>query len=311
MQAGTTERLPPLTALRAFEAAGRHLSFANAAAELHVTPAALSQQIKSLEAHLGAAVFRRLNRRVELTDIGRSLMPGLSDGFEALQTAWAGAVRRLSKQHLTVTAGPAFMASWLAPRMARFVTAHPDIELRFTASLRMLNFERDEIDLAVRFGRGDDAGYFSEELFVDWATPMVAPELAARLKQPADIFSLPMIGQDSSGKLAQYEQWDAWCAALDLDVSKAHGPVFTTPDAALTFAENGGGVVLGRITLAEHLLRAGRLVAPLPYAIRRDLRHRLVCPAGIERAPNVIAFREWIRHEMAALASWSEGRVFI
>ncbi len=304
------DRLPPLNALRAFEAASRHLSFANAAAELHVTPAALSQQIKSLESHLGAPVFLRLNRRVELTDIGRMLAPVVSEGFDTLLAAWSAALRRVEKQHLTVTAGPAFMAGWLAPRMGSFVTAHPEVELRFTASLRMLSFERDEIDLAIRFGAGDDEGYFSEELFVDWVTPMVAPNLAERIKSPQDVGHLPMIQQDSGGMLQDYERWNAWCDVFNVQKND-DGPVFTTPDSALTYAVNGSGVVLGRLSLAQHLLQAGQLVMPLRESLRRSLRYRLVCPLGKEQDQNVQVFRQWIKGEMAALENWSEGRLFV
>ena len=118
-----SDLLPPLTALRAFEAAARHLSFQDAAAELHVTPAALSHQIKSLEDRLSAPVFTRYNRRVELTDLGKALYPGLREGFESLQTAWLAALRQRNHKQLTVTAGPAFMASFLAPRMSDFVLA--------------------------------------------------------------------------------------------------------------------------------------------------------------------------------------------
>ena len=122
-----SDRLPPLTSLRAFEAAGRHLSFAQAAAELNVTPAALSFQIKSLEENLGQQVFRRLNRAVELTEAGRALLPGCTDGFEALRTAWRAAQRLNDTNTLTVTAGPAFTAKWLAPRLFDFAQAHPEI----------------------------------------------------------------------------------------------------------------------------------------------------------------------------------------
>ena len=302
-------RLPPLNALRAFEAAARHLSFSNAAAELHVTPAALSQQIKSLEAHLGAPVFLRLNRRVVLTDIGRMLSPKVSDGFETLQVAWSVALRRVKKQHLTVTAGPAFMAGWLAPRMGGFVSTHPEVELRFTASLRMLNFERDEIDLAVRFGAGDDEGYFSEDLFVDWVTPMVSPHLAEQIQVPADVAKFPMVGLDSGGQLHDYERWDTWCELYGVEKNTG-GPVFTTPDSSLTYGVNGDGVVLGRISLAQHLLEAGQLVMPLKQSLRRNLRYRLVCPIGVEKERNVRVFREWIKAEMTTLEAWSTGRVF-
>ena len=144
------ERLPPLTALRAFEAAARHMSFAKAADELNVTPAALSYQIKALEADLGTPVFRRLNRAVELTEAGRALAPGASDAFATLSAAWRNTKRLNNSDVLTVTAGPAFTAKWLAPRLYDFAQAHPEIELRFHASLRLADFDRDEVDVAIR-----------------------------------------------------------------------------------------------------------------------------------------------------------------
>src|SRR5690606_21298403 len=139
-----SDRLPPLTALRAFEAAARHLSFARAAEELNVTPAALSFQIKSLEQDLGQPVFRRLNRAVELTEAGKGMLPGASEAFSALRAAWS-AGRRVGDGHLlTVTAGPGFTAKWLAPRLFLFARKHPEIELRFSASYRLMDFGRDD-----------------------------------------------------------------------------------------------------------------------------------------------------------------------
>ena len=145
-----SDRLPPLTALRAFEAAARHMSFAQAAAELNVTPAALSFQIKSLEEHLGAPVFRRLNRAVELPAEGQALRTGVHEGFDLITTAWRSARRQVQSNVLTVTAGPAFTAKVLAPRLFEFAQAHPDIDLRFSASLRIMDFVRDDIDATVR-----------------------------------------------------------------------------------------------------------------------------------------------------------------
>ena len=305
------DRLPPLNALRAFEAAARHMSFADAAGELNVTPAALSQQIKSLEAHLGAPVFLRLNRRVDLTDEGRALMPGVADGFSAIRGAWAAAQRRIAAQHLTVTAGPVFLSSFLAPRMDAFVQAHPEVELRFAASLRMLSFERDGIDLAVRFGPGTDAGYFSEVIFEDWATPMCAPHVAEGIASPADVLRFPLIVQDSGGPLQAYERWDTWCGAVGEPLPAARGPEFSAPDGALSYAAGGGGVVMGRISLAEHMLETGRLVMPVPQTLRRGLRYRIVCPEGFETSRNAVMFREWLRDEIAGLARWETGRIFV
>ena len=148
------DRLPPLTALRAFDAAARHMSFAQAAAELNVTPAALSFQIKSLEEHLGTPLFHRLNRAVQLTEAGHALAPDAQAAFETLSAGWRAALRTQDHQSLIVTAGPAFTAKWLAPRLFEFAQAHPEIELRFSASLRIMDFARDNIDVAIRFGAG-------------------------------------------------------------------------------------------------------------------------------------------------------------
>ncbi len=301
---------PPLTALRAFEAAARHMSFAGAAGELHVTPAALSFQIKSLEAHLGAPVFIRLNRKVELTEVGAVLAANLSDGFEILQNAWGAALRKLDQKHLTVTAGPIFMSSWLAPRMSGFVLAHPELELRLTASLRFLNFQRDDIDLAVRFGTTSDAGYFSEPLFQEWATPMMAPELAKRVHSFQDLNGMTFIQQSSQRNLAALEEWKYWCEAVGIATPTSFGPKFSTPDAAMSYAINGGGVVMGRASLAQSHLEAGRLVAPFAQCIRPAYYYRLVCPIGTEITPAVQTFRDWIRQEFKSLEALSEGQEF-
>ncbi|KAB7615306.1 transcriptional regulator GcvA [Amylibacter sp. SFDW26] len=305
------DRLPPLTALRAFEAAARHMSFAEAAAELHVTPAALSFQIKSLEEHLGAPVFRRLNRRVELTDIGAGLVPGVQEGFEALQAAWSNALRRLDQGHLTVTAGPAFMAGFLAPRMSKFVTAYPDLELRFTASLKILNFQRDGIDLAIRFGPSSDEGYFSERLFHEWATPMMSPELAYSINTLDDLRNHTLIRQTSGDILSSIESWTEWFKATDTKGTSTRGPQFSSPDSALNYAANGGGIVLGRVSLAETYLNSGRLVAPFKEVMHKEHYYRLVCPLGMENDPNVVIFREWMREEIKSLDDFSKGRVFV
>ncbi|MEM7440429.1 MAG: LysR substrate-binding domain-containing protein [Pseudomonadota bacterium] len=305
------DRLPPLNALRAFDAAARHMSFSLAAAELNVTPAALSQQIKNLEAHLEAPVFRRLTRRVELTEVGRLLAPGVAAGFETFLSTWSATLRRVASEHLTVTAGPVFLSSFLAPRMDAFVQAHPEVELRFAASLRMLSFERDGIDLAVRFGPGVDEGYFSEVIFEDWATPMCTPEMAARINSPADILKLPMIQQNSGGRLEAFESWMQWCKAVGLETPKAAGPEFSAPDGALSYAAGGGGVVMGRVSLADPHLAAGRLVLPLAQTIRRGLRYRIVCPLGFEGSRNAVLFRDWLRAEVAQLDRWLPGRDFV
>ena len=192
-----SDHLPPLTALRAFESAARHMSFAKAAEELHVTPAALSFQVKALEQHLGAPLFVRLNRAVKLTEAGKTLAPGASDGFQALTAAWRATRRLQDHTTLTVTAGPAMTAKWLAPRLYDFARAHPDIELRLAASLRMVDLERDAVDVAIRFGYGADDGLYSVPVRKEWLTPVMSPELAEKYRTPESLKDAPLIFDDS------------------------------------------------------------------------------------------------------------------
>ena len=241
-----SDRLPPLTALRAFEAAARHLSFAKAAAELNVTPAALSYQIKSLEEHLGRPLFRRLNRAVELTEAGRTLSPGATEGFRLLAEAWRSLRRQADSDVLSVTAGPAFTAKWLAPRLFDFARAHPEIDLRFTASLRLMDFDRDEIDVAIRFGVGPDTGLYSLPLAREWVTPVMTPEMARDFPSPESLRDAPLIHDDSIAFLSPPCDWPAWFRAMGVDFTPEHGARFSQADHAVDAALAGAGVALGR-----------------------------------------------------------------
>ena len=305
-----TDRLPPLTALRAFEAAARHMSFAKAAAELHVTPAALSFQIKNLEEHLDAPLFRRLNRAVELTEAGRTLRPGVEDGFAALTQAWR-ATRRLSDGNaLTVTAGPGFTAKWLAPRLFAFAGANPDIELRFSASLRLMDFGLDDVDVAIRFGQSDDEGLHAVTLIEEWLTPMVTPRLAADLEGPADLAALPLIHQDDIAFLRPPVGWPQWFDAAGVEAPTMAGPRFSQADHAIDAALAGAGAVLGRISMAEGHLREGQLVAPFDLSLRANARYRLVHPPGHEARPAVARFTEWVLAETESIRALEATRRF-
>ncbi|RVT82217.1 transcriptional regulator GcvA [Rhodobacteraceae bacterium CCMM004] len=291
------DRLPPLTALRAFDAAARHMSFAKAAAELNVTPGALSFQIKSLEEHLGQPLFRRLNRAVELTAAGRALAPGAAAGFETLNAAWRAARRTANSRALTVTAGPAFTAKWLAPRLFAFAQAHPDIELRFVASLRIMDFERDEVDLAIRFGQSHDDGLFSRPILREIVLPVMAPELAGEIRTPEDLARAPLIEQTDILFLDPPIDWPAWFRAAGLTPPVPSGPRFSQADHALDAAAAGAGVALARLSLAFGQLREGRLVAPFDMALETDAQFRLTCPQGNEVRPAVRDFMDWIGSE--------------
>lgn len=305
------DRLPPLTALRAFDAAARHMSFARAAKELNVTPAALSFQIKSLEHHLGQPLFRRLNRAVELTEAGRMLAPGAAQGFQTLTSAWVQTRRLQDNRTLTVTAGPAFTAKWLAPRFYDFARAHPDIDLRFSASLRVMDFERDEVDVAIRFGHAPDPGLFVEPLAVEWLTPVMTPELAARYPRPEDLRHAPILFDESLDFLDRSCDWAGWFRAAGVDFVPDHGVQFSQADHAIDAALAGAGVVLGRRALVVKDLHEGRLVAPYRLAITLEAQFRFLCPLGLQDRPHIKAFRDWIWQEIAKTAEVSERLSFI
>lgn len=305
-----SDRLPPLTALRAFDAAARHMSFARAADELNVTPAALSFQIKSLEEHLGQPVFRRLNRAVELTEAGRALAPGCADGFTTLTRAWRAAQRIADHHSLTVTAGPAFTSKWLAPRLFGFAQENPDIELRFSASLRIMDFGREEIDVAIRFGQSSDEGLFSRTLIREWVTPMMAPALAEGVSAPADLAGLPLLHQDDTAFLRPPLNWDTWFHAAGLPPPEPGGPRFSQADHAVNAALAGAGVILGRISLAEQHLRDGQLVMPFRLSLWTNAAYRLVCPDGTETRPQVARFTDWIEGQTSSIHRLSEDRDF-
>ncbi|MFA3917180.1 transcriptional regulator GcvA [Ruegeria hyattellae] len=302
------DRLPPLTALRAFDAAVRHMSFAKAAEELNVTPAALSFQIKSLEEQLGQPVFRRLNRAVKLTDAGRTLAPGTADGFAALQTAWQ-ATRRLQDNNttLTVTAGPALTAKWLAPRLYDFAREHPEIDLRFSATLRVVNLERDDVDVAIRFGYGPDEGLYSVPVRKEWLTPVMTPELAAQFPTPESLTDAPLIHDDSIGFLKPPADWPTWFRAVGIDFTPTHGAHFSNADHAVDAALAGIGVALGRRAMILKDMIEGRLVAPFKIAIETAGHFRFLCLPGAEMRPQIAAFRDWFVTEIEKTAHVSDA----
>lgn len=306
-----SDRLPPLTALRAFEAAARHMSFARAADELNVTPAALSYQIKALEADLGTPVFRRLNRAVELTEAGRSLAPGASDAFATLAAAWRNTKRLNNNGVLTVTAGPAFTSKWLAPRMYEFAQAHEEIELRFLATLRLVDFDRDEVDVAIRFGLGHEKAVYSRPLIREWMTPMMTPAMAEKIDSPAKLAGATLIHDDSISFFKTPADWGAWMQANDLEIDTSHGPRFSQADHALDAAIAGAGVVLGRVSLATRALDAGRLVAPFEVGLIADAQFRFICPLGHEKRPHIAAFEAWVMNEIQASRRFEKGRRLI
>lgn len=305
-----SDRLPPLTALRAFDAAARHMSFARAAEELNVTPAALSFQIKSLEDHLGAPLFRRLNRAVELTEAGLALAPGADEGFRALSMAWQQARRVLDTTSLTVTAGPALTAKWLAPRLYEFARAHPEIDLRLSAGLKMVDLRRDGVDVAIRFGYGTDAGLVSQPARAEWLTPVMTPDLYARFPTPEALRRAPLIYDDSISFLQPSCDWPTWFRAVGLEFTPGSGTHFSHADHAIDAACAGLGVALGRRPMIIKDVMEGRLVAPFKIAIETEARFRFLCLPEAEERPQIKAFRDWFFAEIEKTAHmWDDFEI--
>lgn len=297
--------LPPLNGLRAFEAAARNLSFAKAAEELHVTPAAVSYQIRTLEDQLGVKLFRRLNRAIVLTDAGALAFPGVRSGFEELHRAVGRIGRRAHTDRVVVvTVGPSFAAKWLAPRLARFIERHPEIDLRIGASSTIIDLATDQADVAIRYNLGDNAGLVADKLMDEAATPMCRPELIdgdPPLHTPADLARHTLIHDDN---LLRYwpdtPGWQKWLALAGLaDLDTSSGPHFDHVDYCIDAAIEGAGVVLGRRAIASRDLELGRLVAPFDLDIPFPGGFYSVTTEEKAGKPDVRAFRDWLREEAA------------
>ncbi len=297
-------RLPPLNALRAFEAAGRHLSFTKAAEELHVTPAAISHQVKALEDTLGVKLFRRLTRGLLLTDAGQSCLPGLGEGFDRLADALEGLGGLEDGGVLTVSVLQSLAAKWLVPRLDRFHDAYPDIDLRVSSTIRLVDFARDDVDLAIRYGRGRWPGLRADLMLTEELFPVCSPALLEGphpLKEPDDLRHHTLL-HDESWKvvfIGDFPEWNAWLETAGVgDIDATHGPGMSPSAMVVQAAIDGQGVALGRSVLVESDLAEGRLVKPFELTIPLDYAYYVVCPENAAERPKVAAFRQWVIEEV-------------
>ncbi len=297
--------LPPLNALRAFEATARHLSFTKAADELSVTPAALSHQVRGLEELLGERLFRRMVRSIALTPAGELLYPGLHAAFVQIRQTVDLLTHRASDRVLVVSAPPGFTSKWLAPRLYRFMMANPDIDTRVSASTSLSTFGADGVDVAIRNAHGPMTGLWSEHLSDVVVTPVASPRLIAEhggLASPGDLARVPLIHDDMLGKLPGTPTWADWLTMAGVSgVDLTRGLRFSSSDHALEAAGEGAGVLLGQRILACDDLRSGRLVAPFALELPSSRSFRVVCPDGHETRPKIKAFVTWLRDEMALM----------
>jgi LysR family transcriptional regulator, glycine cleavage system transcriptional activator len=298
-------RLPPLTALRAFVVAARHRSFARAADDLHVTPAAVGQQIRQLEAHLGCSLFDRNGRGLRLSDAGTALLPGLTEGFERIVDAVAQMSSRASARPLTVSVTPSFAAKWLVPRLEKFNAAFPGVDLRISASMALVDFAVEDVDCSIRYGGGAYPDLVVEKLLGESVFPVCSPALLAgahALDHPAALKHHVMLHDDSPDRDASCPDWRMWlrAAAID-DVNVEQGPRFNQSSLVLEAAIAGHGVALAKAQLATNDLKAGRLVRPFGAAQRVAFAYYFVAPPERSDWSKVAAFRQWLRSEIAAL----------
>jgi LysR family glycine cleavage system transcriptional activator len=301
-----TLQLPPLNALRAFESAARHLSISRAARELFVTPAAVSHQVKSLEAFVGTALFVRRHRALALTEAGATLLPGLRAGFAQLTDAVAQLHAQQSDRPLTVSANISFCSKWLIPRLDDFRGRHPDIDIRLDASNALVDFASDDVDVAVRYGGGVYPGLVSHRLWDAQVFPVCSPSLASAAKPlatPADLRHHTLLHPDWFSESDTWLDWRSWLLSAGItDIDPHTGLQFNQTTLAIQAAIEGQGVALANRMLVADDLAAGRLIKPFELSLDMEFTFYLVYPETTAQRPALAAFRDWL---LAAVAGES------
>jgi LysR family glycine cleavage system transcriptional activator len=289
-------RLPPLNALKAFEAAARSESFTRAAEELCVTQGAVSHQVKALEATLGVKLFNRERQRLSMTEAGRDYLAVIRDALDRIAVGTERLVQRQTSGVLTVSTSPDFAAKWLVHRLGRFAEAHSDIDLRVSATMHHVDFAREEVDLAVRHGDGHWPGLDVVRLCVEQLFPVCSPKLVAgrnRIAKAADLLKFPLL------RLEDSKTWARWLEAAGVREPASYGPVLNRASMLIDAAVDGQGVALARTALAAQDLISGRLVRPIDVSLRMSNTYWIVCPQATAALPKIAKFRAWLLAEAA------------
>jgi LysR family glycine cleavage system transcriptional activator len=297
-------RLPPLSYLRAFEAAARHLNFEKAGDELAVTASAIGQQVKALEAWLKRPLFTRLpSRGVALTPAGARYAGSIGETLDRLHEATAQMLRPSGPTTLTVSTLPSFAANWLIPRLGSFRLLHPDLDVRISVSTGRTDFAREDVDVAVRFGKGSYPGLRTdlllEEVYFAVCSTALLNDPARPLLEPRDLRHHTLL-HEVVDQVPDYITWDRWLEAVGVTgVDTAHGPKFPHTFLSLQAAASGQGVALATSVLIGDYLEAGRLARPFPHEVRGSYRYYVVCPEATANQPAIVAFRTWLLAEAA------------
>lgn len=290
-----TARLPSLNGLRAFEAAARHLSFTLAASELNVTQTAISHQIRRLEEELGIRLFVRQNRALALTPEARDYLPGVRAAFNDLRLATDRLLRKDDDKVLTVSTLASLAAKWLLPRLTDFQEQHPGIDVHITTSTSLVDFQRDNVDAAIRYGRGQWPGLRADWLMADELFPVCSPSLLRGdkpLRRPEDLRDHPLLHTSN----ANSDDWRLWLTAAGqpADIARQPGITFDMIFMTIQAAIDGIGVAMGRTSYVQDDIAKGRLVVPFKIALPADAGFYVVAPEGRREAPKLAAFRQWV-----------------
>ncbi|HEX6978461.1 MAG TPA: transcriptional regulator GcvA [Alphaproteobacteria bacterium] len=294
-------RLPSLDSLRVFEAAARHLSLTKASDELHVTQSALSHRIQALEAELGITLFRRYARRIELTPAGEILAAGVRRGLGEIMRALASIDPAGATTSLTISVLPSFATRWLIPRLGRFRSEHPEIDVRIAADPALVDFHKGNADLGIRFGRGRYPGLHTQLLMADAVFPVCSPDFRRRmgdLARPDDLLRCTLLHDEAAESDGSGADWVSWFRHVGVHYPGADdGPRFNQAILALEAAASGLGVALARKSLVAGDLESGRLVRLWPEEAPTVFSYYIVClPERVERGSTAI-FIEWLRRE--------------
>ena len=302
-----TRKLPPLNSLRAFESAGRHRSFTDAAGELHVTPAAIGHQIRALEEHFGQKLFVRTTRKVEMTDAARQALPLLTQGFDLLAEASKRLSPRVTSRILNLTVEPDFAIRWLVHRLGNFQTSHPDWEVRLATSHELVNLVERGFDMGIRYGDGKYQGLNAHKLGHEEVFPVCSPALMSGphpINTPNDLRWHTLIHEEWIMPMEQaWPSWNMWLKAASADgVNPDRGTRVTNSSLAIEAAIAGHGVALSNTALVADALAKGSLVRPFDVALSTPLHlaYYVVYPEELSRETKIVAFRDWLLDSFAA-----------
>lgn len=300
------KKLPPLNALRTFESAARHLSFSKAASELNVTPGAISQQIKTLEQQLDTRLFERLNRQILLTDSGQLLLPQLTESFRLMSEAVETVEKQQHDEPLNITAPPSFVSKWLIPRLHLFNKKHPEINVRIDASTRLVDFERENIDIGIRFSQHENPDLVSSHLMSLKIIPVCSPALLEEnpaIGNPSNLNQSTLLHYENSQAELTWPDWNMWLATVGIEgINTSRGIIFNQTDLMIQAALEGQGLALIATVYANNDIENGKLVQPFGQSMPIEFSYYLVSSPYKSRREKVRLFKQWMIEQSASRA---------